>query len=104
RRAPLQRNDSSRPRPCRSRTARLGNGPVSSRQVGLAHQVPIALPRRPAALVDGPDHQALPPPHVPPREHPLNARPALAALRLGVGEIALYFVFGAAGMLQSLMV
>src|SRR5207248_1546750 len=39
----------------------------------------------PAALVDRPDDQALPAPHVPSREHSLDARAELAILRLRVG-------------------
>src|SRR5262249_12539618 len=39
----------------------------------LAHQIAVTLAGGPAALVDGPDHQALSAPHVPGREHPLDA-------------------------------
>src|SRR5450759_4730405 len=44
------------------------------RQVGGAHQIPIALTRRTTALIDCPDHKTLPPPTIPRREHTFDVR------------------------------
>src|SRR5262249_31941341 len=55
-----------------------------SRQIRLAHQEAIALPRRATALVDRPHDQALPAPHVACREYARNAGSELAVFRLRV--------------------
>src|SRR5580698_1891501 len=54
-------------------------------QVRLAHQVAVALARGPAALVDGPYHQALPSAAVARREHTRDAGRILLVLGLDVG-------------------
>src|SRR5436305_9926057 len=58
---------------------------MALRQRRLAHQVTVALARRPAALVDGPDDQALAAAHVAGGEYPRHAGREPAVLRPGVG-------------------
>ena len=59
--------------------------PPALRQMRLAHQVQIDLARRAAALVDGPDHQALPTTHVTRRKDARHAGGELAVVCLGIG-------------------
>jgi len=52
-----------------------------------AHQELVHFPGGLPALRDAPDHQALPPPAVPRREHPLHARRELPRVRRNVAAL-----------------
>src|SRR5579864_8034681 len=56
-------------------------------QVGRAHQIPVALARGAASLVDGPDDQALSPAAVAGRKDVFDVRAKLSVGRLVVGAL-----------------
>src|SRR5690242_11175339 len=68
---------------------RCVRGSELSRQVGLTHQIAVALAGRAAALIDRPDDETLAAPHVAGGEHARHVRAELAVLRLRVAAAVL---------------
>src|SRR5581483_1606692 len=87
-----RRHASPLPLPCgahpclcsRSTSRSLTLGPPRSRQIRTAHEEPVAFAGGAAALVDGPDDQALAAAHVAGGEHAGDVGVEAAVLRLGV--------------------
>src|SRR5882724_12195392 len=66
-------------------TERFWRTEPALRQIGPAHQITVALARRPASLVERPHHQALSAPRVTRRKHSLDVRRVFAVIGLRVG-------------------